>query len=189
MALLPEGEFQKLLDKMGITEEHLREARRKYSEMDFLRPFRWIPDEDTEDRMKHPGPLRIEVRPPPPNPNKMLRKGLTVGVQTGIRKRILKEVGYQLIGKATDPESVVTIHCHLIRAGRREWDEGNIGAGGSLKWVVDALVKLGAIKEDSPRWVRYTTPTQEYKKSKSVYFKGALIVTLEWKNSPPRIVS
>lgn len=185
MALPPEGELQKFLDKIGISKADLRAARRNYSELDLSQPFTWIPEDDTEDVMNHPRPLRIEVRPPPPNPNKMLRKGLTVGVQTGIRKRILKEVGYQLIGQATDPESVVTIHCHLIRAGRREWDEGNIGAGGSLKWVVDALVKLGAIKEDSPKWVRYTTPTQEYKKPKSIYFKGALIVTLEWKENRP----
>ncbi|MCH7890997.1 MAG: hypothetical protein IH921_05785 [Gemmatimonadetes bacterium] len=98
-------------------------------------------------------------------------------VYDGTRFR-MGEGDYAALG--LDPESVVTIHCHLIRAGRREWDEGNIGSGGSLKWVVDALVKLGAIKEDSPRWVRYTTPTQEYQKPKSIYFKGALIVTLEW---------
>jgi len=129
----------------------------------------------------HPGPLKLVISPPPPSPNRSLRRGFSIGQQTGVRKRILKEVGWQLVGSATDPESFVTIHCHLIRKGTKPWDEGNIGSGGALKWVVDALVKLGAIKEDSPSFVAYSTPTQEYRpRSAPPNFPGALIVILEW---------
>lgn len=134
-----------------------------------------------------PGPLKIVVSPPPPSPNRSLRQGFSIGQQTGVRARILKEVRYQMKGEfvawgIAHPEAIITIHCHLIRKGSKPWDEGNIGSGGSLKWVVDALVKVGAIQEDSPSFVAYTTPTQSYKpRSAPPNFPGRLIVTLEWR--------
>ncbi len=133
-----------------------------------------------------PGPLKIVVSPPPPSPNRTLRRGFSIGQQTGVRRRILNEVGWQLTGKliawvVTHPDAFVVIHCHLIRKGSKPWDEGNIGSGGALKWVVDALVKCGAIQEDSPSFVVYSTPTQEYRPSSAPpNFPGCLIVTLEW---------
>lgn len=36
--------------------------------------------------------------------------------------------------------------------GQREWDVQNFG-GGSAKSVVDALTRLGWLKDDSPKWI------------------------------------
>ncbi len=43
-----------------------------------------------------PSPLKLVISPPPPNPNRTLRKGFSIGQQTGVRKRIYMEVGWQL---------------------------------------------------------------------------------------------
>ena len=109
---------------------------------------------------------------------------MAVGHRAGVRKRILNEVGYQVLRAPKPIKGMVTIKIHLLRASTKPWDEGNIGSGGAGKWVIDALVKLGVLKNDGPSDVKYETPTQEYLKpwkTRAVSFKrtSSLIVTLE----------
>ena len=86
--------------------------------------------------------------------------------QTRHKKRIQEEVYWLLKaqGKSDrwqiDPDEWIWISTHLKRTGSRPWDTDNIV--GSRKWVVDSLVKWKVLKDDSPKYVRYTEPTQSY---------------------------
>ena len=124
--------------------------------------------------------LTLEISPAPGNRNNYGgRKGWWAYHRE--RVRVQKEVSVQCwaVGKKNWPRPPLLIRLH--RVGYAKMD--TFGILESVKPVLDALVSIGLLPDDSEKYVRSEHPTQEIDRKHSVRRPGPevsrLLVTLE----------
>ncbi len=121
----------------------------------------------------------VEIKPAPPAMNTL--KGHHWSKYAAVRKRMIKEVGWQLQSQVNKwPRPPVRVN--VLRCAQKEMDPG--GVIESLKPVVDCMVDVGLVPEDTAEFVRYGDP---HHKTIGVGELTQLIVTIvndeDWKMS------
>lgn len=107
----------------------------------------------------------------PPTLNKMLRQHYSVRKKLKEKYMwLIKEQGFRM----HECDKLVSCHIEYHTCIWRDWD----GLAGSAKIVLDALVKLKCIKDDSPEYIfPFTMSQPKAKKIKDQYWMITLTTT------------